>query len=138
MITTCANRKCHGFVWNFQKIKWWRKTNHISVFLEDGEQIDQHIFLTKFKYYVLQQTILTITYWWHHLLSNGANLFILLCIFPSKIKYVHEKFFRMCYNLVFELFIISYPFLPRNNIVEMICKFVICILNFKIINVILW
>ena len=32
------------------------------------------------RYDVLQQTILTITYWWHHLLSNGGNLFILLCI----------------------------------------------------------
>ena len=30
-------------------------------------------------YDVLQQTILTITYWWHHLLSNDGNLFILLC-----------------------------------------------------------
>ena len=32
------------------------------------------------RYDVLQQTILTRTYWWHHLLSNGGNLFVLLYI----------------------------------------------------------
>ena len=35
--------------------------------------------MSNLRHVVLQQTILTITYWWNHLLSNGGNLFILLC-----------------------------------------------------------
>ena len=44
-------------------------------------------------YDVLQQTILIITYWWHHFLSNGGNLFILLCMWPflQKSKYLMRK-----------------------------------------------
>ena len=40
------------------------------------------------RYDVLQQTILTTTYWWHHLLSNGRNLFILLCSYLLNTKFV--------------------------------------------------
>ena len=32
------------------------------------------------RYDVLQLTMLTITYWWRHCLSNGGNLFILLIL----------------------------------------------------------
>ena len=64
------------------------------------------------RYDVLQQTILTITYSRHHLLSNGGNLFTLLCKYWC--LFAHIEIFCISIPLFDTLYLITAIYIYTN------------------------